>query len=77
LVPDVVNKLCLVDNSLKDENLAKIFHGLSMTKGLRVITIIGNGIGNASYDSMAHHLIKSSGVKELRKLIFKAPNPPK
>ena len=45
LVPDLINKLYMVHNSLKDPGTAKLFSELSKTVGLRGVGIIGNAIG--------------------------------
>ena len=45
IVPKVLRKMYLVNNSLKDKDVAKLFHDLSETSGLQQIGIIGNGLG--------------------------------
>jgi hypothetical protein len=45
IVPKVLRKMYLVNNSLKDKDVAKLFQDLSETSGLQQIGIIGNGLG--------------------------------
>jgi hypothetical protein len=75
IVPKVLRKMYLVNNSLKDKDVAKLFQELSETSGLQQIGIIGNGLGLQSYESLAQHLLPSRGAQQLRRLILKDPNP--
>jgi len=71
----VLKKLYLVQNSLKDPGTATIIDSLSQTEGLVGLGIIGNGLGPATYESIARKLVPSKGFQKIKKLILKDPNP--
>ena len=75
LVPKVMNKMYLINNSIKDIDLASIFHGLSQTNGLKGLGIMGNGIGATAYQSLVRYYIPSQGFRSLKKFVLKDPNP--
>ena len=77
LVPKVMDKMYLINNSIKDIDLAAIFHGLSQTNGLKGIGVIGNGIGPIAYQRLMKYLIPSKGFKNIKKFVLKDPNPMK
>ena len=56
LVPDVLNKLYLVNNSLKDVDTAQIINGLAEVnaQGLQDFGIMRNGVSAASFEAIAH-----------------------
>lgn len=71
----MLKKLYLVQNSLKDPGTATIIDSLSQTEGITGLGIIGNGLGPASYESIAKNLVPSRGFQKIRKLVLKDPNP--
>ena len=77
LVPDVLTKLYLVNNSLKDADTAMIISGLSECKqeGLQGLGIMRNGLSVASFDAIAEKLIPSNIFAVIKKFILKDPNP--
>ena len=75
IVPKLLRRLYLVNNALKDKDLAEILRGIAETRGLQRIAIIGNGLGQQSYETMAEELIPSRGFEQIQQLILKDPNP--
>lgn len=75
IVPKLLRRLYLVNNALKDKDLAEIMRGIAKTRGLERITVIGNGLGQQTYDSIAEELIPSRGFQQTKQLILKDPNP--
>lgn len=77
LVPDVLTKLYLVNNSLKDFDTAQIINGLAEAKaqGLQDLGIMRNGVSAASFEAVAHKLIPSDNFRTIKKFIIKDPNP--
>ena len=74
-VPSQMNKLCLINNSLKDKAISGIIYGLSQTEGLQAFTLISNSFEIQSYETLANHFIPSKSFYSLKKLILKDPNP--
>ena len=71
MVPNTVTKVYFANNNLSDSDVSLLAKGLSLTKGLSTIAIVGNELGKEAYTTIAEVLIASKAFKSVKKFVLK------